>query len=385
MKKLKLYYATNRNHEGGNRWRPERYGKKFSNDGIENLRFGRLMVEAAETEISKLLSRPAHNDCGDGEALSGYLAKRAADAEIRAFPEKINPAVAEDSATQDSIKLGSQALFLELQAAMRKSTDVVIYIHGFNVSWEDAVGAALALQEMLNRPRIGDPSQAVMVVLFTWPSDGMTLPYVSYKSDRTEAHGSGFAVGRGFLKVRDFLSSLSDRPAGGQPDLNAGCSQDIHLLCHSMGNYVLQNALTRIREMHGGTGIPRLFEHIFMCAPDVDEDVFERGRSMEDLHRLCRSVGVYHNRGDVAMYVSDFSKGNPERLGTNGAARPSLVHNKVHQIDCTPIVKGVVEHSYYLWGPVSTDIRVSIDGAAHESPARTRTRDPNLKNVWSLT
>ena len=383
MKKLKLFYATNRNHIGA-QWRPDGYGTKFSSSGIENLRFGKLTIEASETEIKKRLNKPVHNDSGDGEKLAGYLKKKVKQADIRAFTEKINPKIADTSLDQANIKLGSKAMFAELQNAMMKSTDVLVYIHGFNVSWEDAVASALALQEMLNRPGTGDARQKVLVVLFSWPSDGMALPYVSYKSDRTEAQGSGYAIGRGFLKVRDFLLSLCDRPGGGQPDPDKLCGQEIHLLCHSMGNYVLQNALDRLREMNGGRGVPRLFEHIFMCAPDVDDDALENGQAMRELHKLCRSVSVYHTRGDVAMYISDYSKGNPDRLGSNGAARPSLVHNKIHQINCSPIVKGLVEHSYYLWGPVNTDIRLSLDGEPHASPARTRSKEGNLENVWVM-
>ena len=81
---------------------------------------------------------------------------------------------------------------------------------------------------------------------------------------------------------------------------------------------------------------------------------------------------MYHNRGDVALVVSDFTKGNPDRLGSNGPARPNLVHNKVHKIDCTPIVSGLVEHSYYLVGTVNPDIRMSIDGVAHDDQKRRR-------------
>lgn len=35
-----IYLATNRCHEGDDRWHPVRYGKVFSSDGMENLRFG---------------------------------------------------------------------------------------------------------------------------------------------------------------------------------------------------------------------------------------------------------------------------------------------------------------------------------------------------------
>ncbi len=84
------------------------------------------------------------------------------------------------------------------------------------------------------------------------------------------------------------------------------------------------------------------------------------------------------------MVVSDYTKGNPERLGGSGAARPGLLHNKVHQIDCTPIVHGLVEHSYFLVGHVNADIRASIDGWSQEDRRRRRMRNPNLNNVWVM-
>ena len=85
------------------------------------------------------------------------------------------------------------------------------------------------------------------------------------------------------------------------------------------------------------------------------------------------------------MYIADYTKGNPERLGTTGTALPSLLHNKVHQVNCSAIVKGPVEHSYYLWGPVNTDIRLSMDGLAFDDTSkRMRKRDRNLNNVWKM-
>lgn len=382
MRTLTLFYATNRNHLGRDRWHPSGYGARFSQDGIENLRFGRISVDADDAVLARHLATPAHDDHGDGESLAAYLATRARRGRIEAYPETLDPEVSDTQ--QARARLGSQAMFRDLKAAMQRRSDVLVYLHGFNVHWADAVGAALALQEMQNRPGVGDPAQAVLVVLFTWPSDGLALPFVSYKSDRTEAQGSGYAVGRGLLKLRDFLAALTDRPGGRPADTAALCGQDLHLLCHSMGNYVLQHALARVQAMHTGSGLPRLFEHIFLCAADVDETALEQGQALGELHRLARGISVYHNRGDLAMYVSDYSKGNPERLGTNGAAHPGLLHNKIHQVDCTPIVRGLVEHGYYLWGPIASDLRASIDGVPQDSGTRRRTRSDTLPNVWQM-
>ena len=376
MAKLGIYYATNRAHEGRDRWHPDRYGKAFSADGMENLRFGWLEVDADDAAIAKCLAQDTGFGRGAGTALADLLARAAKRARIEAYPEKLDPG--RSDTVQKAATLGSKAMFSDLQRDMLRRRDVLVYVHGFNVSWEAAVGAALALQVMQNRDGVGDDRQQTAVVLFTWPSDGLALPFVSYKSDRSEAKGSGYAFARGLLKLRDHLAALVDR-AGGE-----ACGQDLHLLCHSMGNYVLQNALERMREFTPGTALPRLFEYIFLCAADVDNSVLEPGQPMGDLHQLARIVSVYHNTGDVALHVSDYTKGNPDRLGGYGASRAGMLPDKIEQIDCATIVGGLVEHSYYLDGHVADDILLSIDGVPVDDERRTRVPRPGGGVRWEL-
>lgn len=370
-----LFYATNRKHQGADRWHPTGYGTRFSDDGLENLRFGKLTLDADDAAVNAFLADSGAFGVGDGIGLSNYLSERAATAEITAYPEK-------DLANRQGKQLlGSKAMFADLQALMAQASDVVVYIHGFNVKWSEAVGAALALQIRLNTTGARDAAQSVRVVLFSWPSDGLALPYLSYKSDRTEAVASGKAFARGVLKVRDFLIEICPRGSSVNP-----CRQDIHLLCHSMGNYVLQHALPRIADYASGRALPRVFEQIFMCSPDVNADGFEDGQPLARLPELCRSIAVYYNRGDKSMYVSDYTKGNPERLGGNGAARPALLNAKVQTVDCTPIVEeeGLVEHSYYLDGHVTDDIRQSCDGVAADSKSRRRRKKGDWPNLWEM-
>lgn len=361
MAKLTLYYGTNRGHEGNDRWNPTGYGAKFSSDGSENLRFGKVTMTVDDRTLRGHLTKKLKGmgEC-DGEALADWLSGRPMT--IQAFPEKIDATVA-DSHQPDAV-FGSQALFTELKVHMDGGADVLIFIHGFNVSWNEAVGSALALQESLNRQ--GD--QPVVVVLFTWPSDGRSMPFTSYRSDRTDAKASGYAVGRALLKFRDFLAGLRTLVATGaiRP-----CNQEIHLLCHSMGNYVLQNALQRIAEFCPGT-LPRMLTHVFQCAADVDDDVLEPDEPLGRLDELTTWIHVYTNREDNALRISDFTKGNPDRLGSAGPARPQQVHTKVLQVDCTPLVGGLVEHSYHLIGKVNRDIAQTIEGMDRAAAKRAR-------------
>lgn len=166
MTNISLFYATNRGHVGDDHWRPEAYSTTFSDDGMENLRFGRVTVQADEAEIERCLAKKlGAAGQGDGERLATYLTKQAQKAQIQAYRESLKRNVSDRS--QPAARLGSQAMFSDLHAAMMYKTDVLVYIHGFNVSWEQAIGAAAALEIMVNRSPLADPQQDVAVVLFT--------------------------------------------------------------------------------------------------------------------------------------------------------------------------------------------------------------------------
>jgi len=380
MTTVKLFYATNRHHQGQDRWNPTGYGAKFSDDGVENLRFGRVTFRADGNQIRRLVAAPVNHGVGDGHALNALLLDAVGSSmKIRAYREKIDSARSERA--QPKARLGSREMFADLHDVMTDSVDVVVFLHGFNVAWREAVASAATLQFMLNGSPQRDPGRRIQVVLFSWPSDGLALPFVSYKSDRTEAAGSGNAFARGLLKVRDFLADMRD--AAGKP--LAACQQNIHVLCHSMGNYLLQHALARMAAFSAGTTMPRIVDHVFLCAADVDDDALEPGRPLERIHEIAREVTVYHNRGDKALHVSDFTKGNPDRLGTSGASRPALLHNKVHQVNCSDVVNDTYdEHGYYAWGLTAADIRQSVDGEAADSARRARQPTRELPNVWKL-
>ena len=372
---LTLYYATNRNHIG-QRWAPESYGQDFSSDRSNNLRFGRVAVEVGINKVKHFLNNQVDGRTGDGEGLSSYIEKKLRKKHlISAFKEPENPTETSNA------ELASTTAFNELKKQMESKKDLVVFIHGFNVDWFEAVASAMALELMLNRHSTdNDDLKDTNVFLFTWPSDGKMVKSKAYLSDRSDAEDSSLAVARGFLKLRDFLMTL--RPKHSEPTLQE-CGQQLHLLCHSMGNYVLQHALTSLIELNNQKHLPQLFQHIFMCAPDVDDNIFEQEQPMVNLHRLARQVTVYYNNGDLAMYISDYTKGNIDRLGHNGCARPLQLHNKVNQVNCSNIIGGITEHSYYLWATVNEDIRQSIDETTNDDISRRR--KPLSSQTWFLT
>lgn len=374
-----LYYVTNRRHVGEDRWRPDGYGTRMSDDGQDNLRFGRLSVSVgsrARKDINRALS---DNRNVDGKVLVDRFEKLVRKkAEIEAYPEAIDPELPERM--QANLVLGSKAMFADLHREMSGcERDVVVFIHGYAVSWEAACASALAFQESFSAYE-GEHAEREppLVVLFTWPSNGSKLPYTAYRSDRTDARGSGSAIARAFLKLRDFLLQITTHDHG---ELEP-CGRDIHLICHSMGNFVLQHALVAPEHEISRLG-RKLFDHVFLVAADVDDDVLEPGGGLDGLTRIASSIGVYHNADDRALVASNKTKGNPERLGQHGASRPDLVHRKVYHVDCKGTATDFGRHSYFTGGLANLDIRDTIVGVPFEDRAY-RARHATHHRSWRL-
>ncbi|MDH3910289.1 MAG: alpha/beta fold hydrolase [Rhodospirillales bacterium] len=310
---VKVYFATNR--KPNRQQKPDDFGADFSAAGLASLRFG-------QAEVS-------------GDKLETYVVKVAR--------ERLVKDAARKQKDGKGSTLGSQSVFEHARRKMASAKrDTVIFIHGYNVSFKEALTAAAQLKVKLGRDA-GGPG--VNVVLFSWPSDGSMMPYLAYANDRQDAAASGPAFARGFLKLANFLRGSTPEEA---------CDQRVHLVAHSMGNYVLRHAVQEIERQSSGR-VPRIFDQVYLMAADEDDDAFEHDHKLKRLPRLAKRVNVYFNNEDRAMAVSDKTKGNPDRLGDDGPRVPRGVPGKVTLIDCTPVVGGVVEHSYYLDSPRVVD------------------------------
>lgn len=262
-------------------------------------------------------------------------------------------------------KIGSKTLFNNIAKEMSRGVPTLVFIHGYANKFREAVAAGIALQELLRKDGL-----AINVVLFTWPSDGSNLQK-AYFSDRQDASTSGMAFARGFMKLRDFLADISRANA---------CNQPIHLLCHSMGNYVLEKTL---REIHACMSVrfPRVFDEIILAAADVDYDAFEYDHKLARLPELGKRVNVYFNRGDKALVISDLTKGNPDRLGHKGPRKPMDVSAGVVLLDCSEAVKDHLtssEHAYFFDDRIRADIVNVLKGNRDENiPGRTYVASAN--------
>jgi esterase/lipase superfamily enzyme len=322
MAKLRIYFVTNRNYLADNKLAV--FGGQFNPDGIAALRFG--WADYDPDQASPLQT-------------------------VFVYPDpKPEP---EGAGTP---KPGSRTFLDDLRVTMRDGcNDTLIFIHGFNVSFMDALKAGGALASEIT---IG--GKPINVVVFSWPSDGQAVPFMSYYSDREDARTCGAALARTYLKLYDFMLGLDPKDY---------CDRSLHLLAHSMGNYVLRNGLQALRAKDP-TKVVRLFNEIVLAAPDEDDDAFDTDDKLRLLPGLGRRVTVYYNQRDKALLISDKTKGNPDRLGSDGPRMLDLLPKKVFVIDCSRVAgegDPLVQHSYFInCPPVAADLQATLDGALPE-------------------
>lgn len=312
MDSICVYFATNRNPISDASGRVISFGDLFSAVDLADLRFGKAEVVNGKLDTASLHVLP------------------------------------------DTPEQGSMAQLQELREQMKDhSSDSLLFLHGFNTSFSQALEAGAAIVERYGS--LSDHAYQPNIFVFTWPSDGKLT---RYHSDRNDARASAFAFARGLHKLTDFLRR--SHPAD-------SCQQRINLMAHSMGNYVLRHAFQESRKMATGPELPRLFDEIILTAADEDYDAFEHAHKLADLPDLSKRVTVYFNDADRALNVSDLTKGNPERLGSQGPRLPHQLPSKVVVIDASDVVKGVSEHSYHLeTDNVVRDMIAVLQGQASE-------------------
>lgn len=198
--------------------------------------------------------------------------------------------------------------------ATANSNDAFVFVHGFNVTFVDAVLRTAQIAADLNFG--GAP------MLFTWPSKGK-LSRRGYTMDETEAEWT-------VPHLATFLRHV------------AGMGADkVHLIAHSMGNRVLTAALRRLREP--GAAPVGLFRELVLTAPDIDTETFVNDIAPAILPTTTR-VTLYASSKDAALAYSKRVHGYP-RLGDSDENLVTL--DGVDTIDVSAVDTNLIGHFYY--------------------------------------
>ena len=217
--------------------------------------------------------------------------------------------------------------------------EALVFVHGFNVSFDNAVRRAgqLAYDLSFDGP----------VFLFSWPTAQSIWGYVR---DRDTAEASD-------TNVREFLQSVV---AG----TNA---RSIHIIAHSMGTVAVNEALRGMDE----AALSKLkLGELVLASPDVDRTLFQQ--AYDNLQKHGAKSTIYTASSDWALWVSSWLH---SPLGYLAAAGPTKLFEGSDLIDITAVNADVfsLNHDHYADSPaVIGDLRQVL---TKYQPPDVRTRE----------
>jgi esterase/lipase superfamily enzyme len=168
------------------------------------------------------------------------------------------------------------------KAKQAPERQVLVFIHGYNTSFEDAARRTAQLSY--------DLAFSGASVLFTWPSHHDPRP-AEYQDDRKRADAS-VAILRAFLQE---LHAQTGATA-------------LHVIAHSLGNEILTRALASL------SAPAARFRNAVLIAPDIDASALRRISG--DISKTASRLTLYTSSRDLALRLSELS-GNMPRAGNH--------------------------------------------------------------------
>lgn len=234
--------------------------------------------------------------------------------------------------------------------------NVLVYIHGFNTSFDDAALRAAQLGFDLKVPGI--------TAFYSWPSRGNLTAYLTDVSaiEASEQH------------IADFLVKATALADNGK----------VHIIAHSMGNRGL------LRAMHRATAQAALrsgtrFGQIFLAAPDVDAALFRQLASVYP--QVSERTTLYVADQDKAFAALEWLSDG----GRVGGAPPVLVLPGIDTVRVHGAGLFQLGHSYIAEElDVLRDIRAQLH--RKEAPEARRARygwpvpddTPGASGAWVI-
>ncbi|MGA7390482.1 MAG: alpha/beta hydrolase [Pseudolabrys sp.] len=228
------------------------------------------------------------------------------------WPESLPGDPRRDFVTVSANYLDKQGLVSAVSATAKQTgrSKVLVFVHGFNNRFDDAVYRFAQIVHDAKAPGIP--------VLFTWPSRG-ELKLRAYTYDRESANYSRDA----FEQV---LATLAANPN----------VKEINIVAHSMGNWVTLEALRGMSIRSGKIG--GKIKNVMLVAPDVDVDVFRT--QILRIGAPKPRFSLFVSQDDKALELSQAIWGGVPRLGEiNPAQEPYQSELKRDNIEVFDLTK----------------------------------------------
>ncbi len=238
------------------------------------------------------------------------------------------------------------ANLINAKLKISKRKDILIYLHGYKVVFDNPILVATELWHFLGYDGV--------TIAFAWPSTPSTWAYMSdLETARLSANGLRLLI--------TFLAEETD-------------AERINIVGYSAGTRVVIDALNQLALIHGGDDKAALrhrlrIGQVILVGSDYDRDLF--GASLiNGLLELPDRLTIYLSEADKALGVSQWLFGR-NRLGQMFNERPLQPHVDAYLRDNKSLVMIDVTdaesatsgngHAYFRSSPwVSSDILISL-------------------------
>ena len=224
-----------------------------------------------------------------------------------------------------------------------------LVVHGYNNDWKDAAQR----YEQIASSMFDGESGLGLCVLFTWPSNGRPTDYLADRADARRCAGDLAEV------LYALYEWLLEKQKAAAEDPKKACRAKTSVIAHSMGNYLLQNAMHTAWTRANQPLLVSLVNQCVMVAADVDNDIFGSGESQsggegEGIANLSYRVTALYTGRDTVLGVSAGLKHfGKRRLGRSGLDASLPKPDNVWQVDCSKLIPDDAfnVHSAYFEAP----------------------------------
>lgn len=253
---------------------------------------------------------------------------------------------------QKTVLLDNDRYFSNLRQEIKLRKEVLVYVHGFNSSFEDAARSMGQIKY--------DLGFNGLAVFFSWPSKGDISP-TGYVHDKD-------IIGASAKHLRDFLKELMKSGA-----------ESIHIIAHSMGNVAFLQALADLSRELPFLEKPVLGE-VMLIAPDMNVDAFKL--YSQELRKMAKRSTLYASSKDKALMISKEVHSGLPRAGEAGDG--IVVLPDLDTIDVSDVDTSLLGHSYFgESSPVITDMANLLKGLPPSKRSLILKPYKNMK-YWSL-
>lgn len=227
---------------------------------------------------------------------------------------------------QKTILMENDKFFSNLKQEIKLRKEVLVYVHGFNSSFEDAARSMGQIKH--------DLGFNGLAVFFSWPSKGDISP-TGYVHDKD-------VIGVSAKHLRDFLKDLASKSG----------AESIHIISHSMGNVGLMQALADLSRDPLFLK-KNVIGEVMLVAPDMNVDAFKF--LAQELRKITKRNTLYASSKDKALMISKEINGGLQRAGE--ANDEMIVIPDLDTIDVSNVDTSLSGHSYFgESGSVITDM-----------------------------